>query len=500
MKPQDEFAVIVAGIVQAGTFQLVNSGGAIVAELAPATVTIAGVVYDGAQLQLRHLDGLVTVDSALKWSQSAAAGTEAVELSGPSSATPPAVQLWRTPSYQRAQMVTGNVNGPRVVVDNSAAAAGGYFLSDVGGGGMHISSRGGGTLPPGGWIGLDSPPNYAGFTSTSTIRAALTQGQFTGGGGTYEDRATIEVNDRFVYATSRLVAGGPEYQVRLGEIYGIEGIYNNTGKSLGIVGNPQIRMAGGSVDPTTGVGLSIDAANVTRVGNNPNDGTKLSVLGNLYVSRVATGAGPFSWGAAQLIVEGAGALPNHAHIAFHNPGAIAYGIRVYSSFGRFDAIDTAGTAYVAYGGSAFLVVSSERFKNDVEALDDAPLLARVRRLEGRRWRPAPDAVPKRYEPSERLQRINALRARRRQRAIMPAEAPAEVTYSPADSSELTPERVGLVLEEVADVFPELVHVDESGRPEMLDIAQVAPLALAGVAALSREVAELRRQLAELSKN
>lgn len=493
MRPDDDDF---AAIVIAQEFSLLNQAGQEVAELAPATVTIASVVYTGAQLLMRHLDSVVTVDSALKWSQSSAAGTEAVELSGPSTANPPAVQLWRTPTYQRVQMVTGNVNGPAVLVDNSAAAAGGYALTDVGGGGMYISSRGGGTLPPGGWIGRDSPPNAAGFTATSTTRVALTQGQFTGGGGTYEDRATIEVNDRWTYATSRLVAGGTAYQLRLGEIYGTSGVFSSSGHSLGLVGNPQVRMSGGGVDPTGGIGLSIDASNIVRVGNSGFSGTKLAVLGNLYVTRDASGGGPFGWPSAQIIMDSGAATPNHTAIAFHCPGVSAYQWRSYSPFARLDAVDTAGTAYVPLGASAYTIPSAARFKRDIAELPDAELLGRVRRLQGRSWIPA--TCPKGYRPSARLDRINRLRERRHQRPIGPAEAPAETELVDAPSNEATPDRLGLVLEEVAGVFPELVHLDQDGAPELLDIAQVAPLALAAVAALTREVAELRRQLTDLT--
>ena len=80
MKPQDEFAVIVAGVVTASTFQLLNSAGVVVAEL--GTSSIAGV--GAAALTMNHTDALTT-NSALAWTTSppATPGIESVALQGP---------------------------------------------------------------------------------------------------------------------------------------------------------------------------------------------------------------------------------------------------------------------------------------------------------------------------------------------------------------------------------------------------------------------------------
>lgn len=503
MKPSDEFAVIVAGIVQAGTFQLVNSGGSIVAELAPATVRIGVSDVTGAQLQLRHLDATIPTDSSLKWSQNPAVGSEAVELSGPTSGARAAnLQLVREPTYQQARLSPGT--GPLLVLSDEAGAAGGFSLSDSGAAArLYITSRGGGTLPQGGFIGDVSASalgSYAGLSIAGQSAARLEQGVFDGPVFIAEWRARCEVNDRWTYCSTKLTAGGTVYQLRLGELYGYSGVFSSNGNSLALVGNPTVRIGGGGADPTNG--LVVDASNVVTIGPVGSTVTRLTTYGKTTAIIPVSGGGPFGFGQAQLEAQSGAATPSHAAVALHLPGVSAFQLRSYSSFGRIDAVDTGGSAYVPLGASAFTVVSSARFKRDLAELPDGTLLAAVGRLTGRRWRPATTALPHGYTPSERLRRINRLRERRRQRPITPSEAPAEVDYVPAGlGSEMTPERVGLVLEEVADVFPELVHVDEAGAPEMMDIGQVAPLALAGVAALVRELDELRRRVAELeSKN
>ncbi len=90
MKPQDEFAVIVAGVVTASTFQLLNSSGVVVAELGAPANTNGTNVTIGSALQLAHLDA-TAVDSQLIWSQNDPDGSaQSTFLRGP---TRPAATL-----------------------------------------------------------------------------------------------------------------------------------------------------------------------------------------------------------------------------------------------------------------------------------------------------------------------------------------------------------------------------------------------------------------------
>lgn len=79
MKPQDEFAVIVAGVVTASTFQLIDATGAIVAEL--GTTTVLGIT--APSLTFRHLDSAV-IDSQIGWTAPGpSAGIARTSLTGP---------------------------------------------------------------------------------------------------------------------------------------------------------------------------------------------------------------------------------------------------------------------------------------------------------------------------------------------------------------------------------------------------------------------------------
>lgn len=99
MKPSDEFATIVAGVVSANTFQLLNASGGVIAEL--GTSVAVGSNYNA--LRLIHLDTTPNmVDSELAWSRvpPTTVGSPVLALIGPkviaSPATAPFVQLQQT--------------------------------------------------------------------------------------------------------------------------------------------------------------------------------------------------------------------------------------------------------------------------------------------------------------------------------------------------------------------------------------------------------------------
>jgi hypothetical protein len=119
MQPRDEFAIIVAGIVQAGTFQLVNSAGVVIAELAPYTDP-QYPTNPAAALALRHLDGAGIADSGLAWTQAPPNGAHATRLYGPQAPEfdrPPQIGLNSSTvggfvnGYQSVEVTTGPRTG-----------------------------------------------------------------------------------------------------------------------------------------------------------------------------------------------------------------------------------------------------------------------------------------------------------------------------------------------------------------------------------------------------
>lgn len=117
MKPSDEFATIVAGVVSANTFQLLNSSGGIIAEL--GTSIAVGSNYNA--LRLIHLDSTVgMVDSELAWSRvpPAAVGSPVLLLIGPKAITAPA-----TAPFVQLQQTVGS-NDSRTTISSGTSSTG----------------------------------------------------------------------------------------------------------------------------------------------------------------------------------------------------------------------------------------------------------------------------------------------------------------------------------------------------------------------------------------
>ncbi len=137
MQPRNEFAVIVAGVVTANTFQLIDASGDIVAELGFGT-TPAGQPL--SRFLFRHLDAAMT-DSYLYWTQDNGSGEEEVGLIGPyglpdDANDRPALVLARRPDVVNGASATlrsGWFNGnPQAILQLvSDSGAGGYAQLDA---------------------------------------------------------------------------------------------------------------------------------------------------------------------------------------------------------------------------------------------------------------------------------------------------------------------------------------------------------------------------------
>lgn len=184
MKPSDEFAVIVAGVVSANTFQLLNAAGAVVAELGSTTIGVS----PAAALFMRHLDATV-VDSSLAWTQSAFAGFQSVQITGPKTiagTTTPLIRLSSVGASSNALMQTAGPLAVTAQVDSST----GFSLTD--------QNRNNGVLSnyPGwnnyGAVSDNGTDVY--YHRLSSSHSRIGHGDFSGGGGSFVEKAYVGVN------------------------------------------------------------------------------------------------------------------------------------------------------------------------------------------------------------------------------------------------------------------------------------------------------------------
>ena len=184
MKPSDEFAVIVAGVVSANTFQLLNAAGAVVAELGSTTIGVS----PAAALFMRHLDATV-VDSSLAWTQSAFAGFQSVQITGPKTiagTTTPLIRLSSVGASSNALMQTA---GPLAVIAQVDSSTG-FSLTD--------QNRNNGVLSnyPGwnnyGAVSDNGTDVY--YHRLSSSHSRIGHGDFSGGGGSFVEKAYVGVN------------------------------------------------------------------------------------------------------------------------------------------------------------------------------------------------------------------------------------------------------------------------------------------------------------------
>jgi len=219
------------------------------------------------------------------------------------------------------------------------------------------------------------------------------------------------------------------------------------------------------------------------------------------------------WTQVQLqVMETSGA--QHCAISLYNgPGAPI--IRTYGPFGElFDFLNNPNTNYVALRASAFTVTTSSRdTKIEVREAEDEELLRIASELKTHRYKQS--IRPQTLRPTERFKDIAA-------RWVAMGHSPLSVskncvescdhdcsvdectgtTESPCMITLNDTHRWGFMAEHVAAATNEPVWVDEEGKPNGYDAAQIAALAFGGVGALLRriEVLEARLQILEPRTN
>ena len=200
--------------------------------------------------------------------------------------------------------------------------------------------------------------------------------------------------------------------------------------------------------------------------------------------------------------ESAAAAGGQCAISFHNPGnAVAPQLRNYGPFGnRLDCVDAFNTAYGSFAAAAFTVISSERFKDNIEAPSDTDLLQLAKQVKGARFRN--NTRPQVIETTSRFRDVNRRWVSSGRAPLRPADRHLTgdrcdhicgdgyctgTSEQPCAVVANDTHRYGLIAEELFKVMPEAVNLDPDGRPESYNVDQVAALALAAVAALTRRL-------------
>jgi hypothetical protein len=257
-------------------------------------------------------------------------------------------------------------------------------------------------------------------------------------------------------------------------------------------------------DLTVGYGGTVSASWKARINGN------FLANGMVYAEAQVFARAPLSTGGvggnytqAQVRAEeSVGVAGGQCAISFHNPGnGVAPQLRNYGPFGnRLDCIDAFNTGYGSFAAAAFTVISSERFKDDIEAPTDTDLLELAKQVKGARFRN--NTRPQVIETTERFRDVNRRWVSSGRTPLRPTER--HLTGSCCDHicgdgyCTGTPEqpcavvandthRYGLIAEELFTVMPEAVNLDPDGKPESYNVDQVAAMALAAVAALARRL-------------
>lgn len=199
-----------------------------------------------------------------------------------------------------------------------------------------------------------------------------------------------------------------------------------------------------------------------------------------------------TWADQQIVVVGTdvGAV-DRSGISFSVPhnGVAPLLVCIGADGEALQVRNAAGTGYVPIRASAFTVSSSERIKEDIS---DAPedTLDKISELSAKTYRFTEG-------PSVLVESDDGTIT-----SVDHVCSPELCGHTPNDPCSIIQNdtlRFGLIAEEVFNVFPEAVTLDNGGQPAGVDIDQIAALALDGVSRLSRLVADQTVQIAELQK-
>jgi hypothetical protein len=215
--------------------------------------------------------------------------------------------------------------------------------------------------------------------------------------------------------------------------------------------------------------------------------------------------GYIDWGRTQLLVSNEGGYGGNAWagISYWAAGAnVAPQITCLGNGGeRMGVLNGPGNAYAPIAASAFPVISSLRFKTDVRDLGDDELIGHVRKVRGIHF--LPKVRPQNVRPNDRFNKANK---RWQEHGHSPLRVTPQHTVMGDHDCDLDPcpgtrddpchialsdtHKFGLSAEALYEVLPELVELDQDRKPEMINVDQIAALALAAVGALARRIEAL----------
>jgi hypothetical protein len=173
---------------------------------------------------------------------------------------------------------------------------------------------------------------------------------------------------------------------------------------------------------------------------------------------------------------------------------------------RFAVLNNPGNAFAPIAASAFPVVSSLRFKEEVDLLNDEETIEKIKRVRGIHFH---DRVhPQNVRHDKRFMDVNERWQKFGHKSLTPqsyhiSSANHDCDIDPCNGSKLDPcnvamsfkyGRYGLAAEAIYEILPEMIELDVDRKPEMINVDQVAALALAAVAALSRKIEQLESRI------
>lgn len=399
-----------------------------------------------------------------------------------------------------AQMGLWSLNGAYARWGHAGAPAGSYAMIQDAAGDTFIGSAASRTV--------FLRPN----ANTATFEVSVTSG------GTHTINHDWIVFNRPSIGTTRVQANNSglivnpalttyAHSVRVGEFFSRPGIWFSSGDGAVASAGNELHFTTNTRNHTEDQGLYIlDRTTVARA-STTNYGTVLIAESPLTLTGAAR-----NWGTIQVRSESytsAGTTPSAGYVAHVNNVTQGFAVlwTIFHSLGEvWQAVNSANSAYCPIYASAFTVQSTIRIKSDVLELEDGQLLTDVAKLYGKTW--LPKAKPRSLRQTPKFKDVNDRWVARGHTPLRPkdyhldslehdcavdgcdgtAENPCPITLNYT-------RRYGLIAEEMYELFPEVVDVDENGKPNAIAIDQVASLALAAVAALTRRLQKVESTLA-----
>lgn len=482
----DELAVLVRAL----TFQLIDpTTGAVAGELTdgsdPAAFPLS-LLYDG--LEMYHRDA-ATSDSSLRWTYGDA-GNEYLQLAGPGS---PAAGVNRPRVFLRRTAVSPSTYAAISSGRPDGVVSGDTPLLELGrDNGLtarfaHLSSGGNSVFL--------NEAAFGGLQISSAYRILLT--------GANAHSLNLESNGNIIATTPapgkiyvRSYGGTVEMDVSGLSINGNIGFYP---------ANPTISAASYIVMPG---GLFVSGGTLYSAGRiQARGGISNDSPGIVAVFRDQGAAHTYQ--DQQMMFRDDGNIGNQqAGISFWvvNSG-VAPILRCFGGFGvdQIDCVNSANTAHAPLRASAFVVVSSQKVKEQITELADEQLLATVAGVRGQRFRNR--VRPVTIRPTDRFRTTAARWAQTGHKPLTlkvehtefhdhdcDVDGCAGTSANPCPATTNDTFRFGLIAEHLHQVAPEATNLDERGEPDGYAVDQIAALAFAAAGAVARQLESLTAQL------